>query len=594
MLGTLGPVNLPLALQRLTSSAILAALALALFESPAATANAGRDGLIAYEGLDSAAGYLYIRDAAGGHPRRLRVARRPSDPSLSPLGRRIAFSDSGRLWTVYLDGSVLHQVTSDAIRARSPAWAPEGDALAFAGGPAGAQDIYVVGADGGGLRRLTFKSADETTPTWSSRNLIAFVRRDRRGDGDIFTLSARGGRSTRLTRGAADDRQPAWSPDGRLIAFTRKRRAVRNVYLMRADGSKLRRLTRLSHAAASPAWSPDGQSLAFASGSAHGRRALFIIRRDGRRMRRLGSSRSDPRALDWRATDLDPVVAAAGDIACDPASAYFNRGFGTRTRCGSLETSNALLKMDLTSVFALGDVQYEDGQFGSFLASFAPTWGRLKPLIRPVLGNHEYGVAGAAGYFDYFNGADTSDGPAGRRGAGYYSFDLGRWHVVALNSACGGPEPPASAPSCALGSPQESWLRKDLAAHPVECTLAVLHHPLVSSGVIGVNPSAPPLWQALVDAGVDVALTGHDHAYERFSPIDATGAREPARGVREFVVGTGGKDLRRRRWYAPNSELRRRNAFGVLQLTLKPRGYSWRFVNVGSGRSTDAGSRACR
>jgi hypothetical protein len=314
------------------------------------------------------------------------------------------------------------------------------------------------------------------------------------------------------------------------------------------------------------------------------------MRRDGRRLRRVGSSTSAPRSLDWQATGFDPVVAAAGDVACDPASSYFNGGLGVGRRCGQAATSDALLKMDLSAVFALGDLQYEDGRLDNFLASFDPAWGRLKPLIRPAAGNHEYRVPGAAGYFDYFNGVGTADGPAGPRGAGYYSFDLGSWHIVALNSQCTGT---SGAPTCVAGSPQEEWLRADLAAHPGACTLAFFHHPLISSGIPTLNTAVAPLWQALVEGGVDVALTGHDHAYERFAPINAAGGRGPASGVREFVVGTGGRSLRRATGLAPNSELRRHNALGVLELTLHAGGYSWNFVNAGRGAFRDTGSSDC-
>ena len=575
-------------------AALAAAATFALLAgTPAVAAAAVRNGAIAYEGSASANGYLYLRSADGSQPLRVRVTGRPSDPSVSPLGRRIAFSSAGQIWVVYVDGTALRQVPTGPLIARSPSWSPAADALAFAGGPLEAQDIYRIGADGGDLRRLTLGSADEEAPSWSSRGRIAFVRRTPRGDGDIFSLSGRGGQARALTRGKADDGDPAWSPDGRFIAFVRRRGAVYDVHVMRADGGDPRRLTRLDHSAGSPAWSPDGHSIAFALRGPKGRRWIYVMRSDGRRLRRIGSSTSSPRSLDWQPTGLDPVIAAAGDIACDPASRYFNGGAGLGRRCAQGATSNALLNLDLSAVLALGDLQYEDGQHAKFMASFDATWGRLKPLIRPVVGNHEYRVPGAAGYFDYFNGVGAPDGPAGARDAGYYSFDLGPWHVVALNSQCSHPTTEPGVPLCAAGSPQEQWLRADLAAHPSRCALAYFHHPLVSSGIPGLNAAVAPLWQALVDHGVDAALVGHDHAYERFAPIDASGAVDAQRGVREFVVGTGGKSLGGRHWFAPNSQVRRSDSAGVLKLTLRPRDYSWSFVGVTGARAGDSGSSDC-
>ena len=510
---------------------------------------------------------------------------------MSPLGRRIAFSSGGQIWVIQVDGTALRQVTSGPLPARHPSWSPAADALAFAGGPRGARDIYRVGADGNDLLRLTPAGADEEAPAWSSRGRIAFVRRTRRDDGDIYSISGRGGRARRLTGGKADDGEPAWSPDGRFVAFTR---AGRGVYVMRADGSRPWRLTRLDHSAGSPAWSPDGRSIAFSLRAARERRWLYVMRRDGSRLRRVGSSTSSPRSLDWQPRGHDPVIAAAGDIACDPVSRNFNGGAGVGRRCAQRATSDLLLETDLSAVLALGDIQYEDGQLSKFTESFDPTWGRLKPLIRPAVGNHEYRVPGAAGYFDYFNGVGAADGPAGARGAGYYSFDLGRWHLVALNSQCAHHTVTADVPSCAAGSPQERWLREDLAAHPNRCTLAFFHHPLLSSGGRAMNTAIAPLWQALADHGVEAALVGHDHAYERFAPIDATGALDAERGVRQFVVGTGGKSLGRHVWFAPNSQLRLAGTAGVLELELRPDGYSWSFRRVVTGRVADAGSRDCR
>ena len=287
------------------------------------------------------------------------------------------------------------------------------------------------------------------------------------------------------------------------------------------------------------------------------------------------------------------MVAAAGDIACDPDLTRFATGLGTRDACHMLQTSDLLMKLDLSAALPLGDLQYEDGTLDKFQRSFDPTWGRLKAQMRPVIGNHEYRTPGAAGYFDYFNGPGVFDGPAGPRDKGYYSYDLGAWHVVTLNSQCSHPAVDnPNAHDCDPGSPQERWLRDDLAAHPARCTLAVWHHPLFSSGLEGRNDAVRPLFQALYEGGADLLLTGHDHGYERFAPMDALGNRDGARGVRQFVVGTGGKNHEQRVAPQPNSEVRNVTSFGVLRLDLRPNAYKWQFLNDG-GDFTDSGANAC-
>ncbi|HEY5873045.1 MAG TPA: metallophosphoesterase, partial [Gaiellaceae bacterium] len=222
-------------------------------------------------------------------------------------------------------------------------------------------------------------------------------------------------------------------------------------------------------------------------------------------------------------------IAAAGDIACDPGSPRFGNGLGTGFDCRQRATSDLLVGGGYEAVLALGDIQYEVGAGDAFEASYDASWGRVKPVTRPVPGNHEYRTAGAAGYFEYFGAG------AGDPTTGYYSYGLGNWHVVALNSNC------AAVGGCDAGSTQERWLRADLAAHPSRCTLAYWHHPRYSSGWHGSDSSYVAFWQALVDADADLVLVGHDHDYERFAPQDAGGRRDLERGIREFVVGTGGK-----------------------------------------------------
>jgi hypothetical protein len=275
------------------------------------------------------------------------------------------------------------------------------------------------------------------------------------------------------------------------------------------------------------------------------------------------------------------VVAAAGDIACDPADANFNSGNGTAGACRMKATSDLLVGAGYDAVLLLGDNQYEDGTLAKYQASYGPTWGRVKAITRPAPGNHEYNTAGAAGYYAYFGAA------AGDPAKGWSSFDLGGWHVAVLNSNC------AAVGGCGAGSAQEMWLAADLAAHPGVCTLAVWHHPRFSSGQHGDDANFQIFWQDLWTAGADVVLNGHDHLYERFAPQTPAGAADPAHGLRAFVVGTGGKNLTPVGTVRANSEVRETGTFGVLELSLYPNGYAWRFVPAAGGTFTDSGFGLC-
>jgi hypothetical protein len=276
----------------------------------------------------------------------------------------------------------------------------------------------------------------------------------------------------------------------------------------------------------------------------------------------------------------DPVLGAAADIACAPGEGP------TPSSCQQAATAQAMKSANPDLVALVGDEQYEGGTAEEFRGAFDPTWGPLKAILRPVPGNHEYGSdAKATGYFDYFGALAGPD-----RTRGYYSYDLGAWHLIALNSNC------KRVGGCDAASPQHAWLRADLAAHPNRCVLAYWHHALFSSAAYPEEaPSMAPIWQALQDAGADVVLTGHAHAYERFAPQTVDRRLDRERGMREFVVGSGGKEhipygLTR----APNSETSNDYEFGVLALTLHPAGYDWRFVSAGlPGVFSDAGSSAC-
>ncbi len=273
------------------------------------------------------------------------------------------------------------------------------------------------------------------------------------------------------------------------------------------------------------------------------------------------------------------TVVAVGDIACDPADTAYNGGAGTSTRCRMLATSNLALSLSPAAVLLLGDNQYEDGTLAKYQASYDPSWGRLKAITHPVPGNHEYVTAGAAGYYGYFGPA------AGDPAKGYSSFDLAGWHLIGLNSNCG------AVGGCGAASPQGQWLAADLAAHPGVCTLAYWHHPRFSSGPHGDDPTTAAFWALLYGAGADLVLTGHDHGYERFGPQSPAADADPA-GIRQFVVGTGGKNLTSVITVRANSEVRNYGAFGVLELKLWPNGYQWRFVDV-NGSTLDSGVGLC-
>ncbi len=290
----------------------------------------------------------------------------------------------------------------------------------------------------------------------------------------------------------------------------------------------------------------------------------------------LGGFRSS-----WSFAQGDPVIAAAGDIACDPADLNFNDGAGTMWTCRMQATADLLVNINPTAVLALGDNQYEDGTLLKFQESYDRTWGRLKAITYPAVGNHEYGTQGATGYFAYF-------GPrSGEPRKGYYSYDIGTWHLIALNSNC------TFVGGCKEGSPQEQWLKADLAAHRSMCIVAYWHHPRFSSGWHGNNSAYRAFWQDLYEAGADVVLVGHDHDYERFAPQDPDGAADPGRGIREFVVGTGGRSLYGFRNIQPYSEVRNAGTFGVLVMILHPRDYEWKFVPISGKTFTDSGRASC-
>jgi hypothetical protein len=275
----------------------------------------------------------------------------------------------------------------------------------------------------------------------------------------------------------------------------------------------------------------------------------------------------------------DPVIVAAGDIVCS------SMGKPTSKSCQHMAVANLMGNLNPDAVLTLGDNCHNPGD-SCFSLAFGPSWGRFRPIIHPVTGNHEYYFPAATPYFDYFNGNGKTDGPAGDRHMGYYSFDLGSWHIIALNSQC------RQIGGCGPNSPQYKWLENDLNNHPEKCTLAYYHIPLFSSGG-RASLSVKPLFTLLYLHKADLVLNGHDHVYERFAPQDMDGRIDNQRGIREFISGTGGAYHTHFTSPAANSIVRNNNSFGVLMLTLHKDRYDWRFVPVVGDTFTDSGSSLC-
>jgi acid phosphatase type 7 len=291
-----------------------------------------------------------------------------------------------------------------------------------------------------------------------------------------------------------------------------------------------------------------------------------------------GNTDDTPASSTWTVnatTQSDPVFVGAGDIAGCASS-------------GDEATANLLDGIPGT-VYTLGDNAYDSGTSAEFANCYNPSWGRHMARTKPSVGNHEYLTAGASGYFGYFGDAASPTEPGCRVNCkGYYSYDLGAWHIIALNSMC------ENVDGCGASSTMVTWLKGDLAAHPSSCTLAYWHHPVFSSGSAhGNDPKMIPSWDALYVGGADVVLSGHDHDYERFAPQTSSGVADPARGIREFVVGTGGRSLRAFGTIRANSEVRNSDTYGVLKLTLHTSSYEWQFVPEAGKTFSDSGSGSC-
>jgi hypothetical protein len=294
-----------------------------------------------------------------------------------------------------------------------------------------------------------------------------------------------------------------------------------------------------------------------------------------------GSSPALP-SLQLPSIELPSLPIGSPGATASPQQAATLIAAGDIASCrldGDSATATLLDRLPGT-IAALGDTAYESGTPREFSNCYEPTWGRHRDRTRPAIGNHEYGTDDGRGYFEYFGLA------AGKGGEGWYSYELGEWHVVVLNSNCG-------RVSCERGSPQLEWLEADLAASDARCTLAYWHHPRFSSGTHGSSPKLQPFWAELHADDADLVLVGHDHDYERFAPLGVDGDPDAQTGIREFVVGTGGAALRDFESPVQGSEVRESDTHGVLQLTLGEGRYEWRFVPVEGESFTDSGSGSC-
>jgi hypothetical protein len=289
-------------------------------------------------------------------------------------------------------------------------------------------------------------------------------------------------------------------------------------------------------------------------------------------------------SADGAAFDISPIevqvefgAAAPPPPAAGPSVSFV--GAGDIAECGSVQAEATARLLDGLpgTVFTLGDNVYMNGTPETYRDCYGPTWGRHRARTRPVAGNHDWNHDGGMSYFDYFGPA------AGPRGLGYYSYQLGAWHVLALNSNLHGN----------AGSAQHAWVQADLATNRAQCVLAYWHHPRFSSGPNGSDTTMRDIWRLLQDAGAELVLSGHDHGYERFAPQDADGRLDTSRGIRQFVVGTGGYRLYDQRGGLPNVDARDDRTWGVLNLTLRPAGYDWEFVPIAGQSYRDQGTAAC-
>ena len=476
---------------------------------------------------------------------------------------------------MYLDGTGRRKLTAGPSDGMGQ-WSPDGHEVVFARGDRGERDIYRLWADGTGLRRLTYSFRDDHSPSWSRRNQVAFVRSSGRSS-RVYTMPSRGGTARRLTRGRANETNPAWSPTGRTLVVSRGRAGKRDLYLVRSNGAGRRRLTATPGDEIEPSWSPDGSRIVFTH-RRRGKRRIFLMKVRGKpirrlprrsvRVRRIATSGS-PGQPSWQPTGLPPVIAA-GDIACDPESLLLQRRqrnpgqLPAAAHLGPPAAQRPLLDPGARRHPVRGRRAVEVPEL------LPPELGPDQAPDAPDPGQPRVPRPGRGGLLRLLQRGRPGERPGGARGAGYYSFDLGSWHVIALNSECehiGG---------CGPDSPQLNWLRSDLAAHPVACTLVYWHRPPFASGPHTDQGDMLLALNAIYAAGADLLLTGHEHFYERLAPMTPTGAVDRARGIREFIAGMGGKSVFGLTDPHPGSEFGTNGFYGVLEVTLEEGAYRGR------------------
>lgn len=276
-------------------------------------------------------------------------------------------------------------------------------------------------------------------------------------------------------------------------------------------------------------------------------------------------------------TSSPPLIVAVGDIQC-------NETLLGPANCASIEEASMAKQLNPSAILLLGDEQYGKGQLSDFEDTIGPSWAGQIEKIYPIVGNHDYLSRGASGFFKYFKGKN----PKISLQKSFYSYDVGSWHLIALDTNC------SYVDGCTPASTEYKWLENDLANIKNKCVLAYFHQPLFSSGIHGNNLQSKNFWDLLYKYKADVVLNGHEHVYERFAPQDPDGRPDQKNGITQFIVGTGGGNLYKFAQVKPNSLARNNQSYGFLSLTLSEGKYSWKFVSIEENGFTDEGQASCQ